>query len=908
MAFDSTDYRKRVLSPFAKRRIGEVQSAIRELDQNPALTMVTAVDIAEFYDVATFANDDEAAKHIAAVEDCLNKAQLNAALKTAAPNLIGLHQRLAQRFPTLRTKAFWDETLGQRAQRAQRGFAEFGKIAAAEFKTLGVVTAARLRQAAKASGINDAVTDAELAEAVGIGGVVVVAELPAITTAPDVLKEVSDGINQTSCRSVLTAIFVKQGEPEHFRLIDGFQAGSGAMLTMATLRDSRAQIDRLPPTAENIAMGTVLGAIGGAVTTDAELHQLVLGTFIERGQRLVRTLPLLLAAVRELERSGLDRGDAARIVQAAGSADGGTPVRTYREVQECVVAGRLKDARRIYESIFAETNGSETDVQKSALAIVTRTELRVAELRALAQQAVGDGDVETARVALNDALTICTDDDDLAAVAQALPPAPPLNFVVVMHQNGAGVELTWAPGFGSTEDVRYRVIRKVGSAPQNSQDGTALGSGLTATRLEDTEPPVATTVFYAVAASRGGGFSPVVAASIIVLPQVSEVRVSADDTSVTLRWRTPADARLVEVTQTAPDGHTTRIKIGAQSGATSTGLTLGATYTYLITAVYAGSAGGDLRSPQVRVTGVPRGEARAVASYTLRAVSAGDTQEVQALWSAIAGYTVEVWHFAQRPPWSFRDRVPMKSVREAGTQLAGRAPATGQRQQSVSGTTTDGLRFYLALTRDGEDAIIGQLQTFGTAPAVVNVRAQRFGEQVVLAWEWPDDRYEALVRWQSGDRAGESRISPTTYREHGGCRIDIGRSGGKIEVLTIASDGETDWLSSPVVVTVVGTSSVSYDIDFQRRFFGPPNSATLRFTSANPMEPFDVVVVKQLGKFMPFDQTQGSVVARTTVMPHGGASVIVALPPTKGTFWVRAFSTTPGVHLVDPSPTRMKVE
>jgi len=129
-----------------------------------------------------------------------------------------------------------------------------------------------------------------------------------------------------------------------------------------------------------------------------------------------------------------------------------------------------------------------------------------------------------------------------------MPPAAPTRFVSSVSEDARKVKLSWEPGFGSTEDVVYQIIRKTGSAPQNNNDGMSLGEAIEATAFDDVTPPVAVRVFYGVSASRGGGSSPVSVAEVIALPPVTNVVVSSDPSSVSLRWTTrrgvdPAPAR-----------------------------------------------------------------------------------------------------------------------------------------------------------------------------------------------------------------------------------------------------------------------------------------------------------------------------------------------------------------------------
>ena len=581
--------------------------------------------------------------------------------------------------------------------------------------------------------------------------------------------------------------------------------------------------------------------------------------------------------------------------------------RAWADVQALIAAGALKEARRLYEALFAELGGSTSSEQQKALQVLQGTEAKVEELRKKAQTAQTQGDLETAAKSLNEALTICSDDERLAAAARALPPAAPTRFVASVSEDARTVKLSWEPGFGSTEDVRYQIIRKVGAAPKNNTDGTLIVSVIQGTSFEDPSPPIAVKVYYGVSASRGGGASPVAVGAIMALPPASHVVVTTAPSSVTLRWTTPPEARTVEIVQSAPDGSTSALQPGTQNGTTANGLSMGCTYTYLVTAVYTGAAGETLKARTVRVTAVPRGTAQPISTFAISAQAAvGAKPVVSVEWTPIEGYPVEAWHYAQKPCWLSGTRLKMSEIRSQGSQLAGRSLAAGDRE-GVEGVTELGLRHYVAITRDGEYGVVGAIQPYGSAPAVLNVRAERFGDEVVLSWDWPGPEYEVRVRWTGGTN-GERRIAMNEYRTEGGCRLPVGVGGGTATVASVAGDGDARWVSSETKITIEGSgTAVEYDVDFQKKLFGPPSGATLKFAFPPSSAPIDVVVVGQFSKFMPFDVSQGSVLKQTTVSA-ASPQVDVSLPHRgKGPIWVRAFATTPGARLIDPPPTRMKV-
>lgn len=909
MPFDAKDYRNRVLNEYRKGKGPALRDALRELREDPSLSVPGGrFDLADFYDVSPGTSDAELAQQISAVDNAI-KVAVQKPGWTRQP--LDFHEIVLSRNPEIRTMAFWDKILAAKSRQAAEALAEFGEQVAAEYQGLKIVTPDSLRRLAKSAGVADSVSDGDLARVVGSAGISVVDDIRPISAPPAIVKEISTALQSTSCRSVLSAIFIEQGEPASFSILDGLRTDDPRLvLSLAAVDRAVAHAHKLSDTNDNNTIGKILGALRRSAASDAELLDIVIAIFLETGRRIDQEGgPKRRSLKTFVERTGITEPDAARILLHVAPQSGGQPRRGWNDVQALIADGALKEARRLYESLWAEKGESTSDDQKAALNALEGTERRVVDLTAEARTAVARGDLETAARALNQALTLCSDDESLARTARDLPPSTPLKAVAAVSADARTVRLSWEPGFGTTEDVVYQVIRTTGRAPRNNLDGEKLGAPVSGTTFEDSAPPVAVPVFYGVSATRGSGSSPVAVTEILALPPVTEVVVTSDPSSVTLRWTTPPESRTIEVTQSAPDGTTTQLQPSAHSGATAGGLRTGATYTYFLTAIYAGAAGQTLRSETVRVTGVPRGEAQVVAQLTVGADPDGTAgSSAQAVWKALDGYPVEIWHYEQKPEWRRGERLPMTEVRRRGTQLAGR-PVTGRPgHDGVRGAAGEGLRHYVAVTRDGDDGRIGAFSIYGAAPTIRNLRVERFGDEVVLSWDWPGPEYEVRARWSSDGTTGERTISHSEYRVEGGCRIVLGSAGGTVSVATVAGDGDDRWLSPETTATVSGAATaVPYTIEFRRRLLGGAGSATLHFEPPAGAPAFDVVIVGSAGKTMPFDAKRGSVLTRTTVS-SASPSVSVDLPRVKGTFWLRAFSTSPGSRLIDPPPVRMKVE
>jgi hypothetical protein len=898
VTFNAGDYRKRVLTPYKGPKLVELQAALRELKSDGSLAVPKKLDLATLYDMVPGMNDAAVSAHIAAVADVFAKATSNAAFKSIAANLNELHTTLKSRNPNFTQASFWQARLSERDQRRKGQLVNFANDAAAELQNLGVVTPTRLRQLAQGAHIPDTVSDKDLAGAVSAAGVAVVPEIriPSIT----VPLAVTGDLMKTSCSSLVAAIFLDE-PPASFRVVDGFQASNGAQLSLHRVRASRDLTD-LRQSTENDHIKKVLGGVLGAASTDADLQALVLAYFIDVGRRAAESTSLQVMALKRLTETGLERTDAARILSLFADR---TKSAGFTDVQTKVADGKLKEARRLFDALVTQASDSSSGQMDQARVALEGAEARLAALRESARKAVEDANIAAATKALNDALTICTDDESLEDLLRALPPSVPLNVVVAPSEDGRSVLVTWRPGFGTTGDVQYRVIRKLGVTPKNAHDGEVVAQPTSATSCEDPRPPLAERVFYAVAALRGDAFSPVAADEILIAPPVNDVKVTSDLTSITLRWDTPPGARSVKVTQIAPGGATTDVKVNAHSAATASGLWTGQTYTYILSARYAAADGSEVQARPVRVEGIPRGSANPVPSLSLRQRS-GDQGAlyVEASWQEVTGFVVEIWTFRQRTPWPYGSRISATELAHQGRQLTGGDISVGRRR-GVRGAVTAGLRHYVAVTRDGPDAVIGQSQELAICPDITGVHAERFNDWVVLSWDWPGEEFDVRIRWTGPEGSGETMITHVQYQRQGGLRLQVGTGGTRFSLCTVPAQSMLRGASTEHRIEVPAAAAlVRYDVAWHRRLLRPAD-ITVTFTAENVVGPTGIVIVVKEGLVMPFSKDDGIAVFQGELDFREERVHVVsrALPKLGKHYWVRAFAVAPDVVRLSDPPT-----
>jgi hypothetical protein len=163
------------------------------------------------------------------------------------------------------------------------------------------------------------------------------------------------------------------------------------------------------------------------------------------------------------------------------------------------------------------------------------------------------------------------------------------------------------------------------------------------------------------------------------------------------------------------------------------------------------------------------------------------------------------------------------------------------------------------------------------------------------------------VRWTSARGDSERIVMQSEYLSNG-CRIPVGTGAVTFLLSAILRSHDGVWLSPQRYIEVpAAPAAVHWDIQFRRNIFCTPVSATLQF-SGTDVDEVDVVVVGAYGRVMPYDDNQGILLTRARVRPAANTELQVPLPRGKRLQWVRAFLKSPGAGLVDPSPSKMKVE
>lgn len=605
-----------------------------------------------------------------------------------------------------------------------------------------------------------------------------------------------------------------------YTLKGGFRLADGRRLTSKAVVEAQGEQARRPHNSLKTAAETVLATLAKAVAVPATLDALILWEVAALLQRsLDAGLPVSLVAQLATE-TGLAQVEAEElaVTLSAGSGPSGSPRATDRDTGSGLVlgllaAGNLREAERLLGQLGPDEVGDD------AQAKVTAAAARVIELRAQAEAAQRGGRTEEAAQLLADAVQSAHDDADLAAHLARIPP-PPATDARVGVGDGPAI-LQWTPRAAQIGQVRYCVRRTAGAAAVSAAAGD-LVTETSSNQATDLHPPVAVPLFYTVFASRDPATWSAGAAAgpVTLLPPIAELALSADAQCVTGNWRPHPSATAVRVTRSCDDqpGDVTPVPTvpGAAVGFVDQSVRAGLTYTYTVTAMYAGASGALLAAPPVTESIVPVPAPTAVTDLAVEALVDETSTRLRMTWTAPAGGTVVIRRAGGPPPWPAGARVPLAVAASYGDVL------DGPRQTGPDGPVTmlvtgPGLGRFVcsALTVGRSEAVIGNTVAVELLAAVSGLLARRRWDTVTVSWQWPPGVREARIHWSTLDQDVELTCTKRQFYDNGGVVLATGPEEVTVSVAALIRE-RGELLASPVVTTVVGSRRPALTWSLQR--------------------------------------------------------------------------------------------
>ena len=909
--FDKKAYRDSVLQPYKANSAWQssVAEALRALsdttDRNARIQALAKADATVLFALTPGMSSDELTKHIKSLDMFFNKSKIPVVL-TISQLLKAVKTALGE---SLYDPTLWAAVCKQASVTGQEELDAFVR-ALKQDNPIGVLTVEELRRAATSSGIGSSLTDRDLSAAATRQGIRV---CPRVDVCEDRKAALASKIRlHPSFRNVVDVLVLHEraARPKDIRVIDELSAVVGSnrrrMIGMADLRQSQSAANARSDDASESAKKT-LTALAEQCSTDTDVCACVLAWFADQAEQLRRQGLTQTLALGRLTSMGLADLDARRLLARVRTNE---PTLDFASVTDMIAAGALARARRTY-TVVAANHGDEAANPLAAQvgeALAAAESLKSAAMDAY-RRALAVKDYAAARAALADARAVDREDEEIADLLFRIPPDPPTEVSAAYDPDRGGVLVSWRGA--RHDDVYFAVVRSDVGVPANPTSGCPVASAVRDQQVLDRKPVVARDVHYAVFAfHQGGECSAPATARVTVLPPPFETGVVVTATEATVFWRTPDQATGVSVELVGADGGRRTFPVSTKGRQRLDGLRLGQTYSALLQAHYI-VGGRSALSEMVAVPVTPRGLVRPVEDLRLRNTRMPNGKPgIRAEWTDIAGYTTDVWAFPADAPVLEGERMTVKRLDELrGTRVVGVIRSNGNRQ-SMDIHEQPGVRLYVPLTWDGDEAVVGRAVVAGTAPPPRDVRVERFGTHVSVSWVWPDGDYLMDVAWSRTDgRADHVRVDKFSYKRDGGVSIVDADTVTEVSVSTVVVGGDHEKVCSPVTVALEAVApAMSYELKLPRRLFGG-HTATVNVTSEGFRGVAELVAVLSTGPYMPARAQDGEEIARLELDFSSGLaqSRTFHVPTIKGAYWVRLFAgTTARIQLNDPPTSSLK--
>ena len=854
-------------------------------------------DLLERYAITLPATDAEIAAQLKAVRAYWNKVSSGSTYAAQAAKMCRAEdERLrAQHGANIDRRGWWEARQADRRSAAQASITSLADELRRIYGQLGLVTVGIVDGFAAKLGLTrtDAVQAVEQAGLTLVNGVTLPESAP--FAGFEALRK-----NMSECAVSSVPELVHPGAGP-FSLIDRYVciADPAKRLDVVAVDVQSAEADKRGVSARENARRAALKILRRAARDGVDLRDIALYHLVTIAMDYV---PLSMSmAAAELQKTGLERHDAAVIAVVLADQNSASDVMGLGKVRGLLASGRLNEARQSALSMPAESADSHEAIRE-----VDAAHERLEVLLAEARRAVKVPDEGRAAALLREAAVISLEDAN--AELAAVPLAPPASLRAVC--DGAAVKLFWQPAPGHDDGTTYVVTRTEQRPPAAAGDGSVVYQGQ-APACTDAHAPVARVVQYGVFALADGRPSSRPATfPVILLPPVSHLRVDVRQSEVTVHWSAHPAAHEVRVIRSAPGIPPAPVAVTGNS-LQLTELPEGQTQHFEVTAVYRGLDGTEMSSATAQLNATPRSEARPIPKLRARPVEVGGTVRVRVAWTPVDNSEVRIARSDVPPAWPFGTWVSQEEMTRFGQEVSGRL-VSGRGETAIEAELPPGVHHLVPFSIGGTGIVMGRSAVVGVTDPVRHLAVTPFAGYATVSWEWPPTAQLAEVSWAVDDKADCAVIGQAQYRSQGGAQVPLGRGSCTIEVRAVIMAGGVSFTSPPVqaVVDNVTDVTISYTVSATPSV-GPfgGRSKRVAFSCGEGCDDVHVRMVALPGRVMPTRAEGGVVLLDTTLALQPGvpAEHQVTVPrQVKRPYWVRCFVVGGRANLIDPPISSLK--
>lgn len=359
---------------------------------------------------------------------------------------------------------------------------------------------------------------------------------------------------------------------------------------------------------------------------------------------------------------------------------------------------------------------------------------------------------------------------------------PPADCKAEVTRNGS-VLLSWSPS-PSPGEVTYRVVRKIGSYPQNFKDtdkDMIVSKGCSA---EDDDIKSGQTGCYYVFSCREGMYSNPARVKIINIQELSGLTCKAGDGCLTLSWDpVPENANvlIIRKIQDAPISTMDGKRIwNMESPWTDEFLDNDQTYGYRVCLCYEIN-GKTMITEGMTITAIPRAVPATVRDYT---IEPGEKGLYTLRWRSIDRSHTEFYYLeGENCPREEGEIDVVENLEQNDLKVLKPVQKYGY---GFSFSVPVGKKYcIIPVVHNEEMVVFGRSSIVWNIPEVTVKRAEVYGSSLELSFSWPEDVNEIMAKY------GNARY-PVSPEEEGFQSVHINRkqydSAEKLQIMHVEKE------------------------------------------------------------------------------------------------------------------------